>query len=586
MTDAELLKDFSSTRNEKPFCRLVDRYIDFVHASASRQVRDSHLADDVTQAVFIVLSQKAGSVPPAYLPGWLLGATRRCAKSALRLRARRFRHEQQAAAMKSEIQPPAQDAIDSREILFKLDDALASLPTIDRGVVALRFLQGKSLAEVGASLSLSENAAQKRLTRALYKLQGLLKSRGVMLAGPASLVSAFVIATRHTAPPTLAATINPSAFATLTGTGQGVTPTMISKGAANFMLASKAAIAAIVLVTFLLLATGTLFVLHSMAVVVVSTSTTKPQIEHGPDNATWPMKFDVVESKEAIDQPATLAQIKQMLRTNEDALQNLRVESAYSVERTNASGKWEFGGEGKRILWIDGKPAKRFRAQVDHELVEWIAGAAPFSEDIYVYIWDGVRSYRHSSHSGAPGPDNNDNRGTISNRRFLPNGTGWELSQFGFIEFIQAPAQMGYPERLSDYFDPTSKFAPALQHVILNGDPMIRAQFIAPRAFDVYLDAKYGYAIRGVNWARPDGTLIVRAYVETLRKLDAELFYPGKIKSEYAARHILTTISSVTANLHDWPDSLFTMNWNPGEPVWDEQTRTATYPAGREKPAP
>ena len=98
MIDSELLHEWAARRNEAAFAELVRRYLGLVHASARRQVGASPLADDVAQAVFLVLARKAGSLgPKVVLSGWLFRTTRFVAARALRAELRRSMHETAAA---------------------------------------------------------------------------------------------------------------------------------------------------------------------------------------------------------------------------------------------------------------------------------------------------------------------------------------------------------------------------------------------------------------------------------------------------------------------------------------------------------
>jgi RNA polymerase sigma factor (sigma-70 family) len=147
MTPAECsnaIQQFVRDGSDDAFAQLVRAHIDLVYASALRQVRDAHLAEDVTQAVFVVLARRAGTIKDAgMLPGWLIKTARYCAAAALRQRARREHHEREAAAMKPSIVHSSEDAkLD--DILPRLDEALAKLPAIDRSVVVMRFLQQRS----------------------------------------------------------------------------------------------------------------------------------------------------------------------------------------------------------------------------------------------------------------------------------------------------------------------------------------------------------------------------------------------------------------------------------------------------------
>src|SRR5580698_8266786 len=100
MSDIELRRDYLATRSERAFAELVDRYIDLVYSAARRQVRDTHLAEDITQAVFIVLARKAGAIRnPGILGAWLIKTTRQTSYNAIRFERCRRRHEQEAATM-------------------------------------------------------------------------------------------------------------------------------------------------------------------------------------------------------------------------------------------------------------------------------------------------------------------------------------------------------------------------------------------------------------------------------------------------------------------------------------------------------
>src|SRR5918999_3475217 len=95
MTDSELLQRYAETRCEAAFTELVSRYINFVYSAALRQVGgDAHLAQDVTQSVFIDLARKARSLSSrAVLSGWLYTSTRYAAAKAVRAEQRRRARE-------------------------------------------------------------------------------------------------------------------------------------------------------------------------------------------------------------------------------------------------------------------------------------------------------------------------------------------------------------------------------------------------------------------------------------------------------------------------------------------------------------
>ena len=181
MKDSELLQAWVTRSDETAFAELVRRHIGLVHASARRQVGASPLADDVTQAVFLVLARKAGSLgSQVMLSGWLFRTTRFVAARALRAEHRRSHHESLAAMQPLVIDAPSVPD-HWKEVEPQLDAALAALPAADRDALLLRYFEGKPLRAVGQALGIHEEAAKKRVSRAVEKLRTWLAGRGVVV---------------------------------------------------------------------------------------------------------------------------------------------------------------------------------------------------------------------------------------------------------------------------------------------------------------------------------------------------------------------------------------------------------------------
>src|SRR5688572_22140618 len=139
--DANLLEAFAATRDQQAFASLVNRYIQLVYGCARRQVGDAHLAEDATQAVFILLARRARSIDAATLPGWLVRTTRFVARDLLK-QERRRRARERSAGKAMEMNAACSDTSSEwKEIAPVLDDGLARLSEPDRTAVVLRFLQ-------------------------------------------------------------------------------------------------------------------------------------------------------------------------------------------------------------------------------------------------------------------------------------------------------------------------------------------------------------------------------------------------------------------------------------------------------------
>ncbi len=255
--DFELLQDYLRTGSEPAFTELVTRHKGLVYASALRQTANPALAEEITQAVFIVLARKAEKIKPGVvLSGWLFQATRFAARDALKREQRRVLRETNSLLMnpESEQSPaPEEESIRWNEIAPALDDSIASLGEKDRHALLLRYFEQRKLADVGKSLGLSEDATRKRIERALEKLKLLLGKRGVV-ASVTLLAGALMANAAPLAPATLT-------ISTTTAAGAGITS--IAKGTIALMAWSKTKIAALTVV-MLLLATGSAVLMVSL----------------------------------------------------------------------------------------------------------------------------------------------------------------------------------------------------------------------------------------------------------------------------------------------------------------------------------
>jgi RNA polymerase sigma factor (sigma-70 family) len=187
MNDAELLRRYVQERSEAAFTELVNGYVNFVYSAALRQVGgDAHLAQDVTQSVFIDLAAKAHSLSPrTVLSGWLYTSTRFSAAKAVRTEQRWRLREHKANAMQEPSSPDESPWTQLRPII---DQAMHDLKDRDRNAVLLRYFENRPLAQVGARLGLSEDAARKQVDRSLEKLRALLIKRGVTSSAAALAV--------------------------------------------------------------------------------------------------------------------------------------------------------------------------------------------------------------------------------------------------------------------------------------------------------------------------------------------------------------------------------------------------------------
>jgi RNA polymerase sigma factor (sigma-70 family) len=298
--DMVLLREYALSGSEEVFATLVSRHINLVHSVALRQIGDAHLAEEITQAVFIILARKAKSLgAKTILPGWLCRTARYASANALTIQRRRQRREQEAH-MQSLLNESESDALSRRnpteadwtQIAPLLDGAMERLGEKDHNAIVLRFFEGKSFMDVGAALGASEDAAKKRVNRALEKLRRFFTKRGVSstTAVIAGTISSNSI---QAAPAALAKSVTAVAIAK-GAAASGSTLTLIN-GALKIMAWTKAKTA---------ITAGTAILLAGGAGIVTTKIVHVARVAHYPDiQGSWEgvmlLDYDGVRSGEA-----------------------------------------------------------------------------------------------------------------------------------------------------------------------------------------------------------------------------------------------------------------------------------------------
>lgn len=224
--DAKLLRDYAKHGSEAAFGELVARHVDLVYSAALRQVNgDRHLAQDVMQRVFVDLARRAGALTTdVVLGGWLYRHTGFTASKIVRSEQRRRVREQEAVNMNALHNQSDTDAA-WRQVAPVLDEAMQRLGARDRDAIVLRYFERRDLRAVGMALGTNEDAAQKRVSRALEKLRAFLTRRGITFSA-AMLATTLASQAVTAAPAGLAVSVTGAALAGAAA-GGGITVTLL-----------------------------------------------------------------------------------------------------------------------------------------------------------------------------------------------------------------------------------------------------------------------------------------------------------------------------------------------------------------------
>jgi RNA polymerase sigma factor (sigma-70 family) len=256
-SDRDLLRRFAEHRDEAAFAVLVRRYGAMVVGVAQRVVRDYHQAEDVCQAAFLLLAQKAGKVTwRESVAQWLYEVAHHLALKARDTDRRRNAREAKAPHREP---PDALADITLRDLQTLIDEELSRLPRKYRALLLICCLEGKTRDEAAAYLGLPLTTVKSRLEEGRELLRRRLVRRGLSLSITLAGINLCSGAARGTVREELVVAMSRAALQSLAGelTASVIPPNVAAlvKGGLHTMLQTRLKIMAALTLTILIGAT-------------------------------------------------------------------------------------------------------------------------------------------------------------------------------------------------------------------------------------------------------------------------------------------------------------------------------------------
>ncbi|MFO0815798.1 MAG: sigma-70 family RNA polymerase sigma factor [Gemmatales bacterium] len=190
-SDADLLALFVNSHDERAFAAIVNRHGAMVLSVCKRVLQDVHDAEDVCQAVFLVLARRAKFIRiPESLSSWLHGVA---ARLAHKLRCKQARHLHRSRQLTTPSQLVS-STTHQNAFLVALDEELARLAEPFRSPLILCYLQGRTRDEAAEQLGWTPTVLRGRLDRGRLLLKKRLQARGITFS--AALLASVLTQTK------------------------------------------------------------------------------------------------------------------------------------------------------------------------------------------------------------------------------------------------------------------------------------------------------------------------------------------------------------------------------------------------------
>ncbi|MBN1673911.1 MAG: sigma-70 family RNA polymerase sigma factor [Kiritimatiellae bacterium] len=238
--EQQLLADYVREGSEGAFRQIVERYGQLVYSAAYRRLQDHHLAEDASQATFIILAQKAHKLGrKTMLGGWLWRTAGNVARYMIRTRSARVRREQRVAPP----EPAVREAM-WEQLAPELDLALEALSSRTREAVVAHYLAGKSPQQIAEETGIELGAARMRIRNGIRKLRDVLMRRGIQVSS-ALLISLLSTRTAEAISVALCDAMHSAGIGAAAGTAAAGAAYATARGAMRMMMWAKIKVAAV-----------------------------------------------------------------------------------------------------------------------------------------------------------------------------------------------------------------------------------------------------------------------------------------------------------------------------------------------------